>query len=160
MEKILEWNALLDFNLYFRGVFITLYAILLFRASSNKLYGNHSPLDFIIYIIIGAILGEVIVNNKPLLSSMIVCAIIVGIHHLLSYLCYKSHWLGSYIKGKKICIIKNGKYIEKNLQSSRITIHDISQALRVQHGLKKISIIQEAMLERDGQISFVLKNNK
>lgn len=156
MDKILGWSEVFDYGLYLRGIIITLYAIILFRANSVRLFGNHSPLDFIIYIILGAILGEAIVNNIPLLPSMIVCAFIVAIHRFLAYLSYKSQWMGTYIKGEKVCIVKNGKYIEKNIRCCRLTPHDILQALRLQHGLKKITSIKEATLERGGQISFIL----
>jgi uncharacterized membrane protein YcaP (DUF421 family) len=157
MDKILGWSEVFDYGLYLRGIVITLYAIILFRASSSRLFGNHSPLDFIIYIILGAILGEAIVNNIPLLPSMIVCAFIVAIHRLLAFLSYKSHWFGTYIKGDKVCIIKNGEYIEKNIRCCRLTPHDILQALRIQHGLEKITSIKKANLERGGQISFIFK---
>jgi uncharacterized membrane protein YcaP (DUF421 family) len=156
MDKILGWSEVFDYGLYLRGIIITLYAIILFRANSARLFGNHSPLDFIIYIILGALLGEAIVNNIPLLPSMIVCAFIVAIHRLLAYLSYKSKWMGTYIKGEKVCLVKNGKYIEENIRCCRLTPHDILQALRLQHGLKKITSIKEATLERCGQISFIL----
>ncbi|KTC92871.1 MULTISPECIES: DUF421 domain-containing protein [Legionella] len=156
MDKILGWSELFDYGLYLRGIIITLYAIILFRANSARLFGNHSPLDFIIYIILGALLGEAVVNNIPLIPSMIVCAFIVAIHRLFAYLSYKNQWMGSYIKGEKVCLVKNGKYIEKNIRSCRLTPNDILQALRVQHGLKKITSIKEATLERSGQISFIL----
>jgi len=158
MDKFFGWSELLDYGLYLRGISITFYAILLFRASSSRLYGNHSPLDFIIYIIIGAILGEAIVNNIPLLPSMIVCAFIIIIHRFLSFLSYKSHRIGKYFKGDKITIIKNGTYIEKNLRSCRLTSNDILQALRVQQNLVSISSIKEATLERSGQISFIIQD--
>lgn len=152
-----DLKSILDFGLYVRTIIITLYAIFLFRASSSRLYGNHSPLDFIIYIILGAILGEAIVNNIPLISSMISCAIIVIIHRVLSYLSYNSHWVGAYVKGEKLCIVKNGKYIKKNLHACRVTPNDILQSLRLQHGFEEIKSIKKAILERGGQISFILK---
>jgi uncharacterized membrane protein YcaP (DUF421 family) len=159
MNKLLGLNELLNYNLYLRGVLLTLYAIILFRASSSRLYGNYSPLDFVIYILIGEILGETIMSNAPVLSAVIVCALIIGTHHFLSYLCYKNHSIGAYIKGKKVEIIKNGKYLEKNIRCCQLTHNDILQALRVQHGMKNIDKVREAILERDGQISFILKEN-
>ncbi|CEK11522.1 DUF421 domain-containing protein [Legionella hackeliae] len=150
-------NEILDYGLYLRGVIITLYAIILFRTNSARLYGSHSPLDFIIYIILGAILGEAIVNNIPLISSMIVCTLIIAIHRFLAYLSFKSHRVGKYIKGEKLCIIKNGKYIQKNLRCCQITTNDVLQALRIQHGVEDLEIIKKAILERGGQISFILK---
>ncbi|MBA2710801.1 MAG: DUF421 domain-containing protein [Tatlockia sp.] len=158
MDKIFGLDELFDYGLYIRGIVITLYAILLFRASSARLFGNHAPLDFIIFVILGAVLGEAIVNNIPLIPSMIVCTFILGIHRFLAYITYKNHRVGKYIKGEEMCIVKDGKYVEKNLSCCRITPNDILQALRLQYGREKISSVEEAILERGGQISFILKN--
>ncbi|MFC3907531.1 DUF421 domain-containing protein [Legionella dresdenensis] len=159
MEKFLGLNEILDYGLYLRGVCITLYAVIIFRINPSRLYGNHSALDFIIYIILGAILGEAIVNNIPLLPSMIVCTIIVLMYRALIYLTYKSHRIGKYIKGQKITIIRNGKYIKKNLQCTRLTTNDVLQALRLQYGVNSINQVKIAILERGGQISFQMKTS-
>lgn len=156
MDKFLGLSEMFDYELYLRGAIITVYAMILFRASSARLFGNHSTLDLVIYVILGAILGEAIVNNLPLIPSMIVSAMIITIHRFLSYLSYKSHWFGKYIKGEKIDLIKNGKYIQKNLRCCRITHNDILQALRIQHSLEHIDSVDAAILERGGQISFIL----
>lgn len=157
MEKFFGLTELLDYGLYCRGILITLYAIILFRASSTRLFGNHSTLDLVISIILGAILGEAIVNNIPLLPSMMVCFLIVCIHRLLAYLAYKSPQVGKYIKGEKVCIVKQGNYIKDKIQRCHITHHDILQALRLQHGLDNLHRVKEATLERGGQISFILE---
>lgn len=159
MDKFFGLSEVLDYELYLRGFIITLYAMILFRANSARLFGNHSTLDLVIYVILGAILGEAIVNNLPLIPSMVVSALIIGIHRFLSYLSYKSHWFGKYIKGEKTELIKNGKYIQKNLRCCRITHNDILQALRIQHSLEKIELVEAAILERGGQISFILKDS-
>ncbi|MDX1836571.1 DUF421 domain-containing protein [Legionella taurinensis] len=159
METLFGWEDLLDYGLYIRAIIITLYAILLFRTTSSRLFGQHSALDFIIFIILGAILGEAIVNNIPMLPSMIACALIVIIHRFLAFLTYRNHRIGKYIKGEKVCLIKNGRFVQKNLRCCRITRNDIEQALRLQHGTQKLNQIKEAILERGGQISFILKNS-
>lgn len=155
MDKFFGWFDILDYGLYVRGIIITVYAIFLFRTSPTRLLGNHSTLDLVIFIILGAILGEAIVSNIPLLPSMITCLFIVIIHRFLAYITYKSQTIGKYIKGEKICIVKQGTFIEKNLKCCRITHHDILQALRIQHSKNDIQIVEEAILERGGQISFL-----
>jgi uncharacterized membrane protein YcaP (DUF421 family) len=155
MDQFLGWSKLLEYGLYARGIIITLYAIVLFRTNSNAIYGEHSPLDFIIYIILGAILGEAIVNNIPLIPSMIVCLLIVIIHRFLAYLSYKNHKFGKYIKGQKVILINRGKYIEKNMRCCRLTANDVLQSLRIQHSMNSIKSIKRATLERGGQISFI-----
>jgi uncharacterized membrane protein YcaP (DUF421 family) len=160
MEQFLGTNELLDYGLYLRGILITLYAIIIFRINLSRLYGNHSCLDFIIYIILGAILGEDIVNNIPLLPSIIVCTLIVIMYKLMAYLTYKSHRIGKYIKGDKIFLIKNGKLVKKNLECTRITVNDILQSLRLKNGTNNLEIVRTAILERGGEISFEMKRNK
>lgn len=160
MEKFFGLTEIFDYGLYLRGIIITIYAIILFRVNLSRLYGNHSPLDFIIYIVLGAILGEAIVNNIPLLPSIIVCTIIVVMYRFLAYLTYKSHGLGKYIKGEKVTIVRNGKYVKESLECCRITSNDILQALRLQHGINNMELIKEAILERGGQISFIFKKRK
>lgn len=158
MDKFFGWTEILDWGLYFRGIIITLFAMILFRVNSARLFGNHSALDFIIYIILGAILGEAIVNNIPLLPSMITCALIISIHRFLAYLSYKSHRIGKYIKGDKMVLVKDGKYIEKNVRCCRVTPNDVLQSLRLQHSLEDIKKVKTATLERGGQISFIFKD--
>lgn len=160
MEKIFGFNEIFDYSLYIRGIMITLFAIILFRANLSRLYGNHSPLDFIIYIIVGAILGEAIVNNIPLVPSIIVTSLIVCIYRCLAWVAWKSHRMGKYIKGDKVLLVKNGKYVEKNLRCCRITCHDILQTLRIQHSKTTIHSIKDSWLERDGQISFIFENQR
>lgn len=157
MENFLGINELWDYGLYLRGIIITLYAIIIFRMNLSRLYGNHSALDFIIYIILGAILGEAIVNNLPLLPSIIVCTIIIFMYKIMAFLTYKSPRIGKYIKGEKIPLVKNGKLINKNLECTRITRNDIMQSLRLQHGLDDLHEVDTAILERGGQISFQMK---
>lgn len=154
MEQFFGLKEIFDYGLYLRGILVTLYAIIIFRINLSRVYGNHSPLDFIIYIILGAILGEAIVNNIPLLPSLIVSTMIILLYRTLAYLSYKSHRVGKYIKGDKIALIKDGKYINVNLKCSRITPNDILQALRIQHGITTVKSVKTAILERGGQISF------
>ncbi|STX28349.1 Protein of uncharacterised function (DUF421) [Legionella beliardensis] len=160
LNEIIGFDKLLAYDLYIRSLVITLYALFLFRATSARLFGEHSTFDFIISIILGAILGEAIVNNIPLLPSMIACAIIVIVHRILAFLSYKSHYVGKYIKGEKIVIIKDGQYQWDKLHCCRITENDILQSLRAQHSTDDMSNVDRAILERNGEISFLFKEAK
>ncbi|MBA4697136.1 MAG: DUF421 domain-containing protein [Legionella sp.] len=160
MENFIGIKEIGDYSLYLRGILITFYAIFIFRVNLSRLYGSHSALDFIIYIILGAILGEAIVNNIPLLPSLITCTLIVFIYRGLVFLTFKSHRLGKYLKGDKILIVKNGRYIEKNLKCARLTTNDVLQSLRIKCGINDIKSLKAATLERNGEISFQMKSTQ
>jgi uncharacterized membrane protein YcaP (DUF421 family) len=157
MEELIGFKEILNYGLYVRGLVITFYALFLFRATSARLFGEYSSFDFIISIILGAILGEAVVNNIPLLPSMIVCAIIVIVHRMLAFLSYKSHRIGKYIKGEKMVVVKDGQYQWDKLHCCRITENDILQSLRTQHSMNNLSKVDKAILERNGEISFLFK---
>ncbi len=148
---------LYDYGFYAKGILVTIYAIFIFRVNSSRIFGNHSALDLIINIILGAILGEVVVNNTPFVPALIVCSLIVFLHRLMTLACFKSHKIGKFIKGQKVCVISNGHYNKKNLARCHLTPHDILQALRIQHGESTVSTIKKALLERSGEISFIFK---
>lgn len=160
MNEFLGLNHLLDYEFYLRGLVITVYSIFLFRTNSSRIFGEHSVLDLIISIILGAILGEAIVNKIPLIPSMLVCIMIVIIHRFLAYLSFKSSWIGRYIKGEKVILYNDKGYNFANLSCCRITENDVMQSLRVQKGITSIDYVKEAMLERSGEISFVMKDIK
>ncbi|MBA2655800.1 MAG: DUF421 domain-containing protein [Tatlockia sp.] len=154
MEQFFGFKDILDFGLYSRGLLVTLYAVIIFRMNLSRLYGNHSPLDFIIFIILGAILGEAIVNNIPLLPSIIVSTLIIFMYRFFAFVSFKSHKIGKFLKGEKIIIVQDGKYLLSNLQKARLTNNDILQALRIQYGISSIQTVKKAILERSGEISF------
>ncbi|WP_419420599.1 DUF421 domain-containing protein [Legionella sp. D16C41] len=158
MDELIGFSKLLNYELYLRSVIITFYSLFLFRATSARLFGEYSTFDFIISIILGAILSEAVVNNLPLLPAMVACAIIVLVHRILAYLSYKSQYIGKYIKGEKMIIIDQGKYKWDSLNCCRITENDILQSLRTQHSTDDLSRIDKAILERNGEISFIFKN--
>uniref|UniRef100_UPI00104116CF DUF421 domain-containing protein n=1 Tax=Legionella gresilensis TaxID=91823 RepID=UPI00104116CF len=143
MDELVGFSKLLDYGLYVRGIVITFYALILFRATSSRVFGNYSSFDFIISIILGAILGEAIVNNIPLLPSMVVCAVIVIIHRMLAFLSYKSRRVGKFIKGDKMLLVQNNKYNWDKLHCCRLTQNDILQSLRTQYGLNDIAEVDE-----------------
>ncbi|STX50816.1 Protein of uncharacterised function (DUF421) [Legionella busanensis] len=158
MDQIIGFSKVLNYELYLRSIIITFYALVLFRTTSVRLIGEYSTFDFIISIVLGAILGEAVVENLPLLPAMIACAIIVTVHRLLAYLTYRSRSMGKYIKGEKIIIFQDGHYNRENLHSCHITENDILQSLRTQHSTDDMNAVYKAILERNGEISFLFKD--
>ncbi|STX28505.1 Protein of uncharacterised function (DUF421) [Legionella beliardensis] len=152
-------SDILNFELYFRTSIVTLYALALFRAGSSRLLGKYSPLDLIITIVIGAVLGASIVGTLPLISSLVSTGLIVIIHRGLLLISFKYSWVERFIRGNEKVVVKDGKYIEKNLQKTHLTAADVLQALRVQQGEINIKKVYRSFVESDGRISFIMSND-
>lgn len=155
----MKMYQIFDLSLYLRTFIVTIYALFLFRTSSPRLLGQYSPLDLVIIIVIGALLGTAIADGLPLSSSMICSGLIVGIHRSLMAIATKSSFLEHFIKGEKKLIIARGKFIKKNLQHAQLSVDDIMQSLRAQKGELDIQNVYRSFLEADGSISFIMKEN-
>jgi len=56
-------------------------------------------------------------------------------------------------------LLKDGKLIEKAMTKEGITQDDVEMAMR-EHGLDDLALVKEAVLEADGSISIVGKDEK
>jgi len=111
---------IIDYQLYFRTIIVTLFTLCLFRVSASRLLGQFSPLDLIINILIGAVLGTAIVGGLSLLSSLISVGLITAIHRLMINLSLKYPVVERFIKGKKNLVISDGTFVDANLAKSKL----------------------------------------
>jgi len=149
--------SVLDYELYLRTIIITLFALGLFRISSSRLLGQYSPLDLIITIVVGAVLGTAIAGGLPLLSSLISATLVIAIHRGLVSLSFKYPVVEKFIKGDKTIVIRDGKFIMNNLEKSKLNSDDVLQALRSKKGKVDVKCVKCAYIEANGDLSFIMK---
>jgi uncharacterized membrane protein YcaP (DUF421 family) len=73
-----------------------------------------------------------------------------------SYITFRSKRLRKVIEGEPIVVIQDGKVLEKNLKRERLTEDDVAEEMRMQQ-IASFDDVQWAILETNGQISFVKK---
>ena len=67
--------------------------------------------------------------------------------------------MSAFFQGHPLMLIYEGKEVEHNLQKARISQDELEQVVR-EHGVEKISDVNLAVLEMDGNISVLSKNFK
>ncbi|GGK13918.1 hypothetical protein GCM10010965_03650 [Caldalkalibacillus thermarum] len=78
---------------------------------------------------------------------------------LVQYLVQKSKWAHDHFYGKEIEVIKNGKVLEENLQSARMTGEELLSQLR-RKNIFQVSDVEFAVMEANGDITALLKREK
>ena len=159
MTKSILFPSLLDYGYYCRAIVVTFYALILFRLSSSRILGQHSFFDLIIFIMLGAILGDAVIDKAHFLPSLIVCGIIVFIHKLLAFMSFQNQTFGKWIRGQKMVFFKAGKWDENLLNRCYMSQAEILQSLRCIHGIDDLAPIDEIAMERNGQLSFTFDEN-
>jgi uncharacterized membrane protein YcaP (DUF421 family) len=135
-------------------------ALAFIRLTGMRVFGEKSAFDVVVTIMLGAVLGRAVYGGSPFFPIIGSALVIVFLHRFLSFVSYKSHKVGILIKGNKHHLIENGKINWNNMRKCQITEHDLMEGLREKTHLDDLATIKNAYFERNGQISFVLKQCK
>jgi uncharacterized membrane protein YcaP (DUF421 family) len=81
----------------------------------------------------------------------------VVLHEILARICVHSEWVGFLIKGEARRIVTGGRPEAAMMRSRNISSGDLMEAVRLHGRTRTIADVQEAYLERNGQISVITK---
>lgn len=123
------------------------------RLMGKRQIGELQPADLVITILISEIAAIPIEESEaPLLSSVTNVIFLVAIEILVSYISMKSTRFRRALQGNSVMIIENGEINEKALKQIRLTIDDLTEALR-QKDIFDITEVSYAYAETNGTIS-------
>lgn len=138
-----------------RAVLIFCLALLLVRAGDRRIFGKNTAFDIVLGIILGSVLSRAITGNAPFIPTAITSIVLIVLHWSFAWVAQHNHTFGKFIKGEKLLMIKDGQLQEQNMQRENITIHDLHEVLRLTGKLTRVEEVQEAYLERSGNISVI-----
>ena len=138
-----------------RGFLIFVLAIILVRLGDRRIFSKNAAFDIVLGIVLGSILSRAITGNSPFIPTSITCIVLVALHWLFAFISQKYHPFGTLIKGKHLLLIKDGKIQEENMKKQNFTTHDLNEVLRLNGKLTKVEEVQEAYLERSGNVSVI-----
>lgn len=141
-----------------RAVVVFFLSLLLIRISGRRSFGMRLPLDNIIVILLGAILGRGVVGASPFVPTIAAAAVIVLLHRLLGYLQVKKPSISRFLQGDKILLYDEGKFLPRNMVRALTSQEDIHEALRQNALATDMSEVDQVFLERNGKISVITKH--
>lgn len=139
-----------------RAAIIFIYALLLYRLAPRRSFANLSALDIVVTVVLGSSLSRALTGNAPLLPTLIATALLVSLHASLSALAPRSELISRLAKGRPIRLIQNGEVDWDAARRNHLGPRDISEQLRLK-GVRAADEVDEAYLERNGQISIIGK---
>lgn len=142
-----------------RSLVVYIVGIALVRIGNKRFVGKMTAFDIIITIVIGSLLSRAITNVDLFLKVLPACLFLILLHRLFSRIAAKSSSFGDLIKGKERIVAKDGVIIARALYKSNLSEQDLIQALRLQARVNDVKKIRIARLERNGEISFILKDD-
>ncbi len=147
--------ALFFLEVAFRTLVIFSYTLLLLRWMGKRGMGQLTPFEFAIIVALGSAVGDpMFYDDVPLLHTMLVIAIIIGLQRFLSYITESNKTIEAWIEGEAVCLVHSGVIDSKKLQNERLSQTELFDSLRT-HGIVHLGQVRAAYLECSGQVSVI-----
>jgi uncharacterized membrane protein YcaP (DUF421 family) len=137
---------------------VVVYVVLLFtiRVVGKREIGNWGAFDFMVALMIGEGVGEMIYGDTPLWHGLLVLAVLAVLEWINSWGSQRSAFFYRLTSGSPTILVRDGKIDHHALQRERINQEELRSQLRVE-GIEHVRQVKKATLEPDGTIS-VIKN--
>lgn len=140
-----------------RAVIIFLYAILLYRVAPRRSFSNLSAQDIVLTVVLGSSLSRSLTGNAPLLPTLAATGLLVVLYVSVTALAPRSKVVSRLLKGRPITLVRDGEVDDEAFRKAHFGENDIAELLRL-NGLRDLSEVEEARLERNGQVSVIPKS--
>lgn len=138
----------------------TFFAALVFiRISGRRSFGQRSPFDYVVAILLGATMSRAIVGASPALPTFVASLVIVLMHRALAWACVRSHALEVLVGGVERQLYSNGSFDRQQMLAALVSRTDILETVRKELGTDALDRVQSAILERNGEISIIRKQS-
>ncbi|MEX5684063.1 MULTISPECIES: DUF421 domain-containing protein [Pseudomonas] len=132
--------------------------MVLFKIAGRRSLAELTTFDLVLLMMISeatqqALLGDDFSFTNAILVIVTLIAIDVG----LSLLKQRSGWVSRLIDGEPTIIVENGKLLRQRMRLARLVEADIMEAARSSQGIEKLEEIKFAIIERNGKISIIAR---
>lgn len=141
-----------------RAGIIFVYAILLYRLVPRRSFSNLSAQDMVLTVVLGSSLSRALTGNAPLLPTLAATCLLVILYVGVTTLAPHSKIVSHLVKGRPITLVRNGKVDDAAFRKAHFGENDITELLRL-NGLRDLSEVEEARLERNGEVSVIPKSD-
>jgi uncharacterized membrane protein YcaP (DUF421 family) len=145
-------------DIVLRGTLAFLFVWFLTRATGRRELSTMGPFDIILLVVLGDLIQQGVTQNDFSVVGMMLAGGTIGLMTILfSYSNFRFPRLRPMLEGEPVVLVERGKRIEKNLRRERITHGELAAQARLQK-IVSLDEVEWAVLETNGQISFIAKN--
>lgn len=141
-----------------RATAIYLALLVLFKIAGRRSLAELSTFDFVLLMIIGEATQQALLGDDfSLTNALMVIVTLIAIDVGLSLLKQRSQWVSRLIDGGPTIIVEDGRILQGRMRHARLVEADIMEAARSSQGIETLEQIKFAIIERNGKISVIAK---
>ena len=128
------------------------------RLSGKREIAQMTPIDLVLLLLIAnAVQNAMTGPDTSVIGGLVAAGTLLLLNVVFSRLLWKHKTLRHFVEGIPTVLIHNGKILHANLDKEKISSEELQQALR-EHGVADVADVSVAMLEIDGSISVLKKD--
>ncbi|MGG7162203.1 DUF421 domain-containing protein [Clostridium ihumii] len=141
-------------------ILIYILSLILSKLIGIKIISQMNFFDFIMGVSVGSMIAKIVIDKDHVVFSGITALLMFTLLTIAtSYLNLKSYTARMIMNAKTLILIENGRIIDKNVRKLKITVNELMMKLR-EKDVFNLEDVQFAIMERNGQLSVLIKSNK
>ena len=138
------------------GYFVLLFVV---RVLSRRPGGQLTPFEFVIVFLIGGlIILSTVGDDKSMTNCIGAILMVCLLHRMTAYLRVHSRRLRAVLDGSPMVLLNRGRWQSEAMEGTRVNDDDVMATARGK-GIRELSGIRFAILERVGSISIIPEKN-
>lgn len=134
--------------------------MVLFKIAGRRSLAELTTFDLVLLMMIGEATQQALLGDDfSLTNGILVIVTLIGIDVCLWLLKQRYGWVSRLIDGEPTIIAENGKLLHRRLRHARLIEADVMEAARSSQGIERLEEIKFAIIERNGKISIIPKEN-
>lgn len=144
-----------DLHFIWKAIVIVIGGVLILRLAGRKSISQLTVAQTVMMVAVGSLIIQP-VGDRNIWITLLITLLLVLTLLFIEYIVLKFDVLESFFYGKSVLVVDNGEIHEKNLKKLRLTVDMLEVRIR-QQGIPKISDLQWATIESNGQLGYMLK---
>jgi uncharacterized membrane protein YcaP (DUF421 family) len=142
-------------DIVLRAVVAYVFIIVLLRVTGRRELSSMGPSDLVLLVVMGDLIQNGVTQSDLSVTGITIAVTTFALLSVASsYLVFKSKRAQRIIEGTPLIVVQDGKLVEENMRTERITHDDVMEEARSQQ-IENLADIKWGVLESTGSISFI-----
>jgi|SRR5579862_618353 len=146
-------------DIVLRAAFAYVFIVFLLRVIGRRELSSMGAGDLVLLVVMGDLIQNGVTQSDMSMTGVtIAVSTFASLTVASSYLTFKSRRARKVIEGEPLIVVQDGKPIERNLRSERLTVDELMEEARANE-IESLDQIKWAVLEAAGRITFIKKSD-
>jgi uncharacterized membrane protein YcaP (DUF421 family) len=143
-----------------RTAIVYLFLVAALRLSGKREVGQMSVLELVVILVISdAVQNSMVGDNTSVYGGLVAVLTLLTLDFVLRWLARRSKKVRDAIEGEPRLIVRDGRLLLRAIHEEGLEVDDVRAAVRV-HGLSRIEDVRFAVLETNGTISVIPRDDR